>query len=63
MAAMIEPPTKVSLVIDDLVSTNPCSPRLLRVYGTTEVVRGSKPYLRVRPTVSWSSNLSGEPLS
>ncbi|BBZ63489.1 PPOX class F420-dependent oxidoreductase [Mycolicibacterium monacense] len=54
---------KVALVIDDLASTDPWSPRYLRVYGTAEVVGGPNPYLRVRPTVSWSWNLSGEPLN
>jgi pyridoxamine 5'-phosphate oxidase family protein len=54
--------TKVALVIDDLVSTQPWSPRFMRVYGTAEVVGGSQPHLRIRPTVSWSWNLSGQPL-
>lgn len=53
---------KVALVIDDLVSTQPWSPRFLRVYGTAEVVGGDQPYLRVTPAISWSWNLSGEPL-
>ena len=53
---------QVALVIDDLVSTNPWTPRFLRVYGTAEVVGGARPHLRIRPTVSWSWNLSGEPL-
>jgi pyridoxamine 5'-phosphate oxidase family protein len=53
---------KVALVIDDLVSTQPWSPRFLRVYGTAEVVGGDQPYLRVKPAISWSWNLSGEPL-
>lgn len=53
---------KVALVIDDLVSTQPWSPRFLRIYGTAEVVNGPQPHLRIRPTVSWSWNLSGAPL-
>lgn len=53
---------KVALVIDDLVSTQPWSPRFLRVYGTGEVVDGDRPYLRVTPEISWSWNLSGQPL-
>jgi pyridoxamine 5'-phosphate oxidase family protein len=52
----------VALVVDDLVSTNPWTPRYLRVYGTAEIVGGSHPRLRIRPTVSWSWNLSGERL-
>jgi pyridoxamine 5'-phosphate oxidase family protein len=53
---------KVALVIDDLASTQPWSPRFLRVYGTGEVVGGDEPYLQVTPEVSWSWNLSGAPL-
>lgn len=54
---------KVALVIDDLVSTQPWTPRFLRVYGTAEVVGGAQPHLRVRPEISWSWNLSGQPFS
>jgi PPOX class F420-dependent enzyme/OxyR family protein len=54
---------KVALVIDDVASTEPWSPRFLRIYGTAEVMSGEYPYLRVTPTISWSSNLSGEPLA
>ncbi|MFQ6392530.1 PPOX class F420-dependent oxidoreductase [Nocardia sp. KC 131] len=54
---------KVALVIDDLVSTQPWTPRFLRVYGTGEVAGGARPYLRVTPETSWSWNLSGQPLS
>jgi pyridoxamine 5'-phosphate oxidase family protein len=55
---------KVALVVDDLVSTNPWTPRYLRVYGTAEIVErqgqfGSAPYLRITPTTSWSFNLDG----
>lgn len=53
---------KIALVIDDLVSTEPWSPRFLRVYGTAEVVTGDQTYLRVTPKISWSLNLSGEPV-
>src|ERR1700741_4484605 len=53
---------KIALVIDDLASTQPWSPRSLRVYGTAEVVGGDEPYLRVTPEISWSWNLSGAPL-
>ena len=54
---------KLALVIDDVASTEPWSPRFLRIYGTAEVMSGEYPYLRVTPTISWSSNLSGEPLA
>jgi pyridoxamine 5'-phosphate oxidase family protein len=56
--------TKVALVIDDLASVHPWSPRYLRIYGTAELVErqgrfGPGPYLRITPTVSWSFNLDG----
>jgi pyridoxamine 5'-phosphate oxidase family protein len=54
---------KVALVIDDVAPTEGWSPRFLRVYGIAEVVGGDYPYLRVTPTISWSSNLSGEPIA
>ena len=55
---------QVALVIDDLVSTDPWSPRFLRVYGTAEVIErsgmfGSSVYLRITPTISWSWHLEG----
>ncbi|MBI3217843.1 MAG: PPOX class F420-dependent oxidoreductase [Mycobacterium sp.] len=53
---------RVALVIDDLASTEPWSPRYLRVYGTAEVINGEQPHLRVTPTISWSWNLGGESL-
>jgi pyridoxamine 5'-phosphate oxidase family protein len=58
---------KVALVIDDLVSTDPWSPRFLRVYGTAEVVErtgafGGGVYLRIAPTTSWSWHLDGRAL-
>jgi pyridoxamine 5'-phosphate oxidase family protein len=55
--------TKVALVIDDLVSTQPWTPRYLRVYGTAEVAGGAQPYLRITPEISWSWNLGGQPFS
>ncbi|MEV0366573.1 PPOX class F420-dependent oxidoreductase [Nocardia fusca] len=60
--------TKVALVIDDLVSTDPWAPRYLRVYGTAELVEragqfGTASYMRITPTVSWSFNLSGRAFS
>jgi pyridoxamine 5'-phosphate oxidase family protein len=55
---------KVALVVDDLVSTNPWTPRGLRVYGTAELTErpgqfGSGAYMRITPDVSWSWNLAG----
>jgi pyridoxamine 5'-phosphate oxidase family protein len=59
---------KVALVVDDLVSTDPWTPRFLRVYGTGEIVErpgqfGPAPYLRITPTISWSWNLAGQPFT
>ncbi len=59
---------KVALVIDDLVSTDPWTPRYLRIYGTAELVDrqgrfGPAPYMRITPTVSWSWNLAGSPFT
>lgn len=55
---------KVALVIDDLASVRPWSPRYLRVYGTAELVRrdgapGADRIMRITPDVSWSLNLDG----
>ena len=60
--------SKVALVVDDLVSTEPWTPRGLRIYGTAELVErqgqfGSAPYMRITPTISWSWNLEGLPFS
>jgi pyridoxamine 5'-phosphate oxidase family protein len=60
--------SKVSLVVDDLVSTRPWAPRFVRIYGTADVVErdgefGRQPYLRILPSVSWSWNLDGRPLT
>lgn len=60
--------TKVALVIDDMVSTNPWTPRYLRVYGTAELIErkgqfGLAPYMRITPTTSWSFNLDGQGFS
>jgi pyridoxamine 5'-phosphate oxidase family protein len=59
--------TKVALVVDDLVSTNPWTPRFLRVYGTAELIErpgqfGPGDYLRITPEISWSWNLDGRPM-
>ena len=60
--------SKVALVVDDLVSTEPWTPRGLRIYGTAELVEregqfGPAPYMRITPTISWSWNLEGLPFS
>ncbi|HET6988498.1 MAG TPA: PPOX class F420-dependent oxidoreductase [Kribbella sp.] len=60
--------TQVALVIDDLASTDPWSPRFLRVYGTAEVVTregrfGPNTYLRITPTTTWSWHLDGRPVA
>jgi pyridoxamine 5'-phosphate oxidase family protein len=60
--------TKVALVVDDLVSLQPFVARSIRVYGVAEepVERvglvGPGLYMRIRPTVSWSWNMAGEPV-
>ena len=55
---------KVAFVIDDIVSTDPYTPRFLRVYGTAELVdRDSQPILKIAPVISWSFNLDGRPLA
>jgi pyridoxamine 5'-phosphate oxidase family protein len=59
---------KVALVIDDLASADPWSPRFLRVYGTAELVErdtpfGRQPILKITPAVSWSANLDGRPIA
>jgi pyridoxamine 5'-phosphate oxidase family protein len=56
--------TKVALVVDDLASVRPWSPRYLRIYGTAELVErpgqfGQGPYMQITPTISWSFNLDG----
>jgi pyridoxamine 5'-phosphate oxidase family protein len=60
--------TKVAIVIDDLVSTDPWSPRYLRVFGTAELIErpgqfGNAHYMRITPTLSWSFNLDGQGFS
>lgn len=60
--------TKVALVIDDVVSFDPFNARGIRIYGVAEppVERvgmvGPGWYVRIRPTVSWSWNMAGEPV-
>lgn len=58
---------KVALIIDDLVSTEPWIPRFARIYGVADVIEhtgqfGRGPYIRVRPTTSWSWNLERMPI-
>ncbi|MEV1172507.1 PPOX class F420-dependent oxidoreductase [Nonomuraea sp. NPDC049784] len=60
--------TKVALVIDDLVSAQPWTPRYLRIYGEAELVErqgqfGPAAYMRITPTLSWSFNLEGAPFN
>lgn len=55
---------KVALTIDDLVSTDPWTPRFMRIYGAAELIErhgqfGPGPYMRITPAVSWSWNLEG----
>lgn len=55
---------KVAIIIDDLVSTSPWVARLLRVYGTAEMVEhngqfGPGIYMKITPTISWSLNVEG----
>jgi pyridoxamine 5'-phosphate oxidase family protein len=59
---------KVALVIDDLASTDPWTPRYLRIYGDADLVErqgqfGSAPYMRITPGISWSFNLEGRPFT
>jgi pyridoxamine 5'-phosphate oxidase family protein len=59
--------SKVSLVVDDLVSIEPFIARSVRVYGEAEPpvervgMMGPGFYSRISPRVSWSWNLAGEP--
>jgi pyridoxamine 5'-phosphate oxidase family protein len=60
--------TKVALVIDDLMSTSPWTPRYLRIYGDAELVErkgrfGPATYMRITPAISWSFNLEGLPFN
>ncbi len=54
----------VALSIDDLESVDPWRPRMVRVYGTAEVVDhkgifGPGKYIRITPKVSWSFGIKG----
>jgi len=55
--------SKVAIVIDDLPSTRPWTPRYLRIYGdATFAERQGRPVMQITPSVSWSYNLTGQPL-
>jgi pyridoxamine 5'-phosphate oxidase family protein len=59
---------KVAIVIDDLVSTDPWTPRYLRIYGSAELVEregrfGRAAQMRITPAISWSFNLEGRPFT
>jgi pyridoxamine 5'-phosphate oxidase family protein len=59
--------TKVSLVVDDLVSMEPFIARGVRIYGDAAPpiehigMVGPGWYTRITPRISWSWNLAGEP--
>ena len=51
--------TRVALIVDDLLSTQPWRPRGVKIHGMAEVVErtghfGPGSYLVITPTVSWS---------
>ena len=52
---------KVALIIDDLMTIKPWSPRFIRIYGAAELVdREDHQILKITPTISWSMNVSGK---
>jgi pyridoxamine 5'-phosphate oxidase family protein len=59
---------KVAMVVDDLVSLDPFIARGIRVYGRAgqPVERvglvGPGVYISITPTISWSWNMTGEPV-
>jgi pyridoxamine 5'-phosphate oxidase family protein len=58
--------SRIALVVDDLVSVDPWTPRGVRVYGTGQLVErdgrfGSGRYMRITPEISWSWTLAGRP--
>jgi pyridoxamine 5'-phosphate oxidase family protein len=58
--------TKVALVVDNLISTNPWRPVGIRIYGMAEIVQrqgrfGEGSYLRITPLTSWSWNIEPTP--
>ncbi len=55
---------QVALAIDDLESVDPWRPRMIKVYGTAEIMQhqgqfGPGEYLRVTPKTSWSFGIKG----
>ncbi len=59
---------KIALVVDDLPSVQPWTPRFLRIYGRAELLdkdeqSGGRARMRVTPLISWSWNLDGRPFS
>ena len=52
---------KVALIIDDLKTIKPWTPRFIRIYGAAELLdRDGQQILQITPTTSWSMNLGGE---
>jgi len=56
--------TKISLTVDDLESVDPWKPRVVKVYGTAEIVEyngrlGPGKYLKITPKTSWSYGIKG----
>ena len=49
---------RVSVVVDDLASTDPWSPRGIKITGTATIEEGHSPRFRIRPAViiSWAIN-------
>jgi pyridoxamine 5'-phosphate oxidase family protein len=57
---------RVALVVDDVASAEPWTPRFVRVYGSARAVQrdghaGPGEYLQIAPSMSWSWNLDGAP--
>ena len=51
---------KVSLIIDDLKSIDPWTPRGVRVHGSATIAdRGGRPALVITPGVSWTWGVGG----
>ncbi|GAA3944216.1 PPOX class F420-dependent oxidoreductase [Actinoplanes auranticolor] len=59
---------RVAFVVDDMVSFDPFIARSIRVYGRAEGpcervgIVGPGIYMRITPTISWSWNMTGEPV-
>ena len=51
---------QVSLLIDDLASTQPWTPRGIKLHGTAHLTeRNGRPYIVITHTVSWSWGVEG----